>query len=194
VNEVASALTQVAMGVGLAACAGLRAFLPLFVVGVAGRFEIVPLLDSFEWLAGTPALTVFGLAVVLELLADKVPVVDHLLDVAETLVKPVAGTVLAAAVLTELSPLQATVLGFVLGGGVAGAVHAGKSKLRILSTATTAGTANPVLSFGEDALAFVGSLTALVLPLLVVAAVAGAGAAAWWLLRRRGAAGAGSRA
>jgi hypothetical protein len=185
VSDLTVVAAQVAMGVGLAACAGLRAFLPLFVVGVAGRLDVLPLSEPFAWLASAPALTVFGAAVLTELLADKVPVVDHLLDAAATVVKPVAGTVLAAAVMTELSPLEATVLGLVAGGGVSGVVHLGKAKLRLLSTVTTAGTANPILSFGEDALAFAGSLLALAVPLLVLGALAAAGAGAWWLLQRR---------
>ena len=50
-SEAGALIVQIAMGVGLAACAGLRAFLPLLVVGVAGKFELVPLSESFEWLA-----------------------------------------------------------------------------------------------------------------------------------------------
>ena len=70
-NDWTVVAAQVAMGVGLAACAGLRAFLPLFVVGVAGRLDVLPLSEPFAWLASAPALTVFGAAVLTELLADK---------------------------------------------------------------------------------------------------------------------------
>ena len=64
---------------------------------------------TFQWLESWPALTVLGVAVVTEILADKFPVVDNFLDAAQTFVKPVAGTILAASVLSELSPLQARV-------------------------------------------------------------------------------------
>jgi hypothetical protein len=160
---------QVAMGLGLAACAGLRAFLPLLVVGLAGRLEWVPLADSFAWLRSTPALVVFGVAVAAEVLGDKVPVVDHALDALQALVKPVAGTLLAASVLTELPPLEATVLALVTGGAVSETVHLTKAKVRLLSTATTAGAGNPVLSVVEDVGAVVGSAAALVVPLLIAA-------------------------
>ena len=48
-------ISQIAMGIGLAACAGLRAFLPLFLLGLAGRFDWVSLSPTFDWLASTPA-------------------------------------------------------------------------------------------------------------------------------------------
>lgn len=160
---------QVAMGLSLAACAGLRAFLPLLVVGVAGRLDWLALSESFVWLESTPALLVFGVAVVAELAADKVPVVDHALDAAQTLVKPIAGTLLAASVLTELRPLEATVLALITGGAVSETVHLTKAKLRLLSTAVTAGVGNPVISVAEDVGAGVGSLAALVVPLWIAA-------------------------
>ncbi len=183
--DISVVLLQVAMGIGLAACAGLRAFLPLFVVGLAGRFEFVPLSNTFEWLASTPALVVFGVAVVTEILADKIPVVDNFLDLIQSFVKPVAGTILAASVLTELTPLQATVLGLITGGVVAGGVHLTKAKLRLASTATTVGAGNPVLSVIEDISALVGSLVSLVVPLLLVLLLIVASIVAWGVLRRR---------
>jgi len=167
-SQAAAVLWQIAMGIGLASCAGLRAFLPLLVVGAAGRLELIPLTRSFEWLESTPALIVFGIAVVTELLGDKFPVVDHFLDTLQTFVKPIAGTILMASVLTELSPLQAAVLGLIGGGTTAGVVHVGKAKLRLASSVTTAGVANPVLSVIEDAGALVGSIASLVVPLLMV--------------------------
>lgn len=177
---------QILTGIGLAACAGLRAFLPMLVVGIAGRAGWVPLSDSFEWMASTPALVIFGVAVVTEILGDKFPVVDHVLDVAQSWVKPIAGTILAAAVLTELSPLQATVLGIVTGGSTAGVVQVVKAKARLLSTATTGGIANPVLSAGEDAGSLVGSVAAMAAPVLVgLVLVAGIVAVVIVLQRRR---------
>jgi hypothetical protein len=168
VQFAVSLLWQIAMGIGLAACAGLRAFLPLLVVGVVGRLELIPLTRYFEWLASWPALVVFGVAVVVEILGDKFPVVNHFLDVMQSFVKPVAGTILAASVLAELSPLQATVLGLVAGGTSAGVVHVAKAKLRLAATLASAGIANPVLSVIEDLGAFVGSIAAIVVPLLML--------------------------
>ena len=169
-EPVVSVVAQVVMGIGLAASAGLRAFLPLLVVGIAGRADVLPLGESFGWMESTPALVVFGVAVVTEILADKIPVVDSILDAAQMFVKPVVGTILVASVVTELSPLQATVLGIATGGVTAGAVQILKAKTRLLSTVSTAGIANPVLSIGEDAGSLAGSVASIVLwPLALVA-------------------------
>jgi hypothetical protein len=167
-SDGTSLLFQLAMGLSLAACAGLRAFLPLFVVGLAGRLDQIPLMSSFEWLASTPALVAFGAAIVIELLGDKFPVVDNFLDAAQGFVKPIAGTILMAGVLSELTPLQATVLGIIGGGTAAGTVHLTKAKVRLISSATTAGVGNPFLSIAEDFAALVGTLLSFVFPLLVV--------------------------
>ncbi len=164
----ASVLGQVLIGTSLAACAGLRAFLPLLAVGVAGKLELLPLAQSFKWLSSWPALIVFGVAVVVELLADKFPLVDHTLDMLHVAVKPIAGVILVTCVLTELSPLQSTVLGLILGGSVAASVHVAKSQVRLLSSVSTGGLANPLVSLLEDAGAVVGSVVSFVLPGLIV--------------------------
>jgi len=182
-SQAASLLLQVAMGISLAACAGLRAFLPLLVVGLAGRLDLLPLTRSFQWLESWPALTIFGVAVLAEFLGDKFPIVDHFLDAIQTFVKPVAGTILMASVLSDLTPLQATVLGLVAGGTAAGAVHVGKAKLRVASSITTAGTANPVVSFLEDVVALLGTLASLLVPLLMLALLALAALLGWLALR-----------
>jgi hypothetical protein len=102
----------------------------------------------------------------------------------QTFVKPVAGTILMASVVSELTPLQATVLGLVAGGTAAGVVHVGKAKLRLASTVTTAGTGNPVVSFIEDVAAFVGTLASLIVPLLMLIVLVLAVVAGWWAYRQ----------
>lgn len=171
-------------GLALAACSGLRAFLPLFVVGLAARLEWLELGGSFAWLASTPALIVFGVAVVLEVVADKLPVVDHVLDAVQFAVKPVAGTLVTASLLVELTPLQATVLALVTGGVLADVVHLAKSKLRVVSTTVSAAAANPVLSTAEDGSSLVGTLLAIFLPVLVLALFALALLLLWRFRRR----------
>lgn len=185
-SQFAAVSAQVAMGISLAACAGLRAFLPLLVVGIAGRLDVIPLTRSFEWLESGPALAVFGLAVVLEVLADKIPLVDHFLDAVEIFVKPVAGAVVVASVVTELSALQAAVLAIIGGSSAAGALHLAKAKLRLLSSATTAGAGNPVISVAEDTAAVGGTLAALIVPVLALLALVGGLLLIWVLYRRIG--------
>jgi hypothetical protein len=179
---------QISMGVSLAACAGFRAFTPLLVIGLAGRLELVPLAERFDWLSSDAALIVLATAVVIETLADKVPVVDHSLDLAATLVRPVAGALVVASPLTSFDPLVATVVGIVLGSTVAGGIHLAKSKTRLASTALTGASANPVLSVAEDAVSFGGSVLSIFLPIFALLFACVLAFAAYRLLGRRRAA------
>jgi Domain of unknown function (DUF4126) len=176
VNDAGLFATQLAMGFALAASVGVRAFLPLFVAGILARQGYLELGPSFRWMESAPALIVFGSALAFEILADKVPLLDHMLDASGAFVKPVAGTILAASLFTQLDPLVAATLGLVTGGTVAGVVHAAKSLTRVVSTATTAGLGNPFLSLAEDAAATAGIVLAFLVPILaafcVVAIVA----------------------
>ncbi|MDH3626102.1 MAG: DUF4126 domain-containing protein [Acidobacteriota bacterium] len=184
-SEILPIIWQLSMGVSLAACAGLRAFLPLFVTGLAARLDWIPLLDRFEWLGSDATLVVFGVAVLLEVVGDKFPVIDNFLDSVALFVKPIAGTILAVAVVTELDPLLSVVLGIVLGGGVAGVVHVGKSKARLASTVFTAGLGNPVLSVAEDGVALAGVSVALWFPVLAIVLITLIGLVITrWTLRR----------
>ncbi len=176
-------LIHVSMGIGLAACAGLRAFLPLFVVALAGKLEFVTLSDSFAWMASWPALFVFGAAVVAEVLSDKFPIVDNLLDSVQVFVKPIAGALVAATVVEDWAPLYVTVVAIIGGGSAAGLVHVAKAKVRLLSSATTAGLGNPVLSVSEDVGALAGSVGSLLVPQVVVAVLLLGAVLAWLAFR-----------
>ena len=99
---------SLALGIGLAACAGLRAWLPLLLLGGLARWGVVDLGPSFEFVASTRALILFGVATVIEIAGDKIPAVDHTLDALSTVLRPAAGSLLAASVLWQISdPLTA---------------------------------------------------------------------------------------
>ena len=165
-TDAALLATQLAMGFALAATVGLRTFLPLLAAGLLARFGYVDLGDSFEWMAKTPALVVFGSAVIFEVLADKVPGLDHALHLVESFVKPVAGTLVAASLFTNLDPMTAVVIGLVGGGTIAGAVHVAKGTTRAASTMLTGGLGNPVLSIFDDVLAVGGIIMAVLAPII----------------------------
>jgi hypothetical protein len=169
-------LPTLALAFSLAAAAGLRAFLPLLIAGVLSRVGILSLGDSYQFVGSTPALVCFGIATALEIAGDKIPAVDHALDVGGTVVRPIAGSLLAASVMWQVNePLWALTLGVIVGAPTALAPHAAKAATRTVSTTLTAGIANPVLSTMEDvgaaAIAFlailVPTLTFLLLVLLV---------------------------
>ena len=187
-TDAALFVTQLAMGFALAATVGLRAFLPLLAAGLLARFGYVDLGHSFEWMAKTPALIVFGSAVVFEVLADKVPGLDHALHAVETFVKPVAGTLVAASLFTNLDPMMAVVLGLIGGGTIAGMVHVAKGTTRVASTAMTGGLANPALSLFDDVLAIGGIIVAVLAPIIaaIIVLVLIVGGVRLLLKRRRG--------
>src|SRR3712207_3888395 len=102
---------QCLMGVSLAACAGLRAWLPMLVAGLLSRAGYLPLHAQAAFLSRDDTLIVLGVATIIELLGDKISALDHLLDAAGTLLRPAAGTVLASSLFTKLDPMAAVVLG-----------------------------------------------------------------------------------
>lgn len=161
------------LGVSLAASCGLRAFLPLFIAGVGARLGLVELGDAFSWLAGTPCLVALGTGVVLELVADKVPLLNHLLDLLATPVRTGAGMLVMAATLVELPTWMVALLAIIVGGGVALAVHVARSGVRVASSTATAGASTPAHSLLEDVIcAAAGVLSIVFWTVSLVVAVA----------------------
>jgi uncharacterized membrane protein len=181
------------LGLGLAAASGLRTFLPLLMLAIVARLGLfgVALNEHFSWLGSTAALVALSVATVVELCADKIPVVDHALSAIGTVSRPLAGALAAGAVLTHADPSVAVLSGLIIGAPTAFAIHTAQSGARVVSTATTAGLGNPVVSVMEDiASAFTAGL-ALVAPILAPIAVAGLLFVAWraWSMVRRRTAG-----
>ena len=154
--------------IGLAACAGLRAFMPLFAAGLAARLLDLQLAGGVDWLASNTALIVFGVATALEIAADKIPVIDHALDVFQTVAAPVAGGIAAFAPMTGLGETWLAAIAIISGAALAGGIHTAAATSRVKSTALTAGTANPLLSVIEDVLAVGSVLAAILLPVLIL--------------------------
>jgi len=186
IQPLAEFLPALAMGIALASAAGLRAWLPLLAAGGLARLGVLQLGATFQFLASDKALAIFGIATVIELVGDKIPAVDHALDAIGTPLRPVIGAVLAASVLgTVTDPLTGALLGVAVGAPTALVPHVAKSALRAVSTTTTAGLANPALSFVEDAITVVLLIGAVLVPVLAVALVAFTlVVAARWLRRR----------
>jgi len=179
-------LPALALAIALAASAGLRAWLPLLLAGLLARAGLLELGPSFDFLSSNKALLLFGVATVVELVGDKVPAVDHALDLIGTPLRPAAGALLAASVLGTVSdPLTAVALGTAVGAPSALVPHALKTGLRTASTGLTGGLANPVLSLIEDAISVVTFVLAVLVPLAVVALLGLALYFALRLLRRR---------
>jgi Domain of unknown function (DUF4126) len=162
---------SIVLGVGLAAATGFRVFLPLLIVSVAAYTGHLPLDAGFAWLGTPAALTMLSVAAVAEILAFYIPGVDNLLDALATPAAFVAGTVVSAAVMTDVPPMMKWTAAVIAGGGVAGLTHGVTAMLRAKSTVFTGGLGNMVIATAEFGGALLVSLLALAAPLLALAVV-----------------------
>jgi hypothetical protein len=169
-SEIDLALS-VALGVGLAAATGLRLFLPMLVASAAAYTGYLPLSENFAWLGTLPALILLGVAAAVEILAYYIPGVDNLLDTLATPAAFVAGTVIAAAVMTDLPPMVKWAAAIIAGGGIAGVTQSVTALVRAKSTIFTGGLGNPAVATAEFGGSLLVSLLALAAPVLTLAAV-----------------------
>ena len=166
--DVGTALGGVLAAFALSGAAGLNAWLPLFVSALLDRLDVVDLAAPFDDFASTAGLVILGGLTVADFVGDKVPVVDHVLHAAGTVVAPASGAILFTGSAGAESDVP-TLVSLVLGALVAGLVHAARTTARPAATATTGGAANPVLSLGEDATSGLLTALAFIAPLLAVA-------------------------
>jgi hypothetical protein len=162
---------SVVLGIGLAAATGFRVFLPMLVASAAAYFGHLPLSDSFAWLGTGPALAMLSVATLVEILAYYIPGLDNLLDTLATPAALVAGTIVSAAVMTDVSPMLKWTAAIIAGGGVAGLTQGATAIVRANSTVFTGGIGNFVISTAELVGALVVSLLALAAPLAALALV-----------------------
>lgn len=174
----------ICLGVGLAASTGFRVFVPLFAMSLAAYFGILPLGENWQWLGSMTALVILGVASMVESVSYLVPVVDNLLDTIAVPLAGVAGTIVMASSLTDLSPAVTWALAIVAGGGAATAVKTTSAATRAVSTATTAGAANPAIGLAETGTAIGLSALSIFAP-VVAAGVAVIGLVLFiWLMVR----------
>lgn len=172
-------------GLGLAMPAGLNAYIPLLALGIADRyFGLVNLAAPYDIIATPGGLAVITILLVVELFADKVPLVDSLNDLIQSAIRPSSGAVVLMASTDSVdfvNPIFAMSLGLI----VAGVVHMVKMAIRPAITATTGGVGNPLVSAAEDGAAIGSSIIALIAPVLVLFMVIGLVVTIIWLLRNR---------
>ncbi len=187
-------MLEVLAGTGLAVAAGLNAYIPLLVLGLAGRFlDFVELPAAWAWLANDWVLVILGVLLVIEMIADKIPAVDSVNDWIQSIIRPAAGgivfgtgsatqtaAVMDPAAFVESGEWVPIVAGFI----IALAVHGVKMLARPAANGLTGGAAAPVLSTGEDLGALALSAAALLVPVLVVVALIGLALAVILTFRR----------
>ena len=175
-------MTGILAAFGLAAATGLNAYLPLLIVGLLARYtELITLKAPWSALANPVVLVVLAGLLAIEMTVDKIPAVDTVNDVIQTLFRPAAGAILFAAsgnLISDVSPVLAMICGLLIAGGV----HTAKAISRPAVTAGTLGTANPVVSVAEDAVSGVTTILAVVAPALLAALII---LGAYWVIRWR---------
>jgi Domain of unknown function (DUF4126) len=175
---------SIVLGIALAAATGFRVFLPMLIVSGAAYTGHLQLDNSFAWLGTLSALTMLSVAALAEVLAYYVPVIDNLLDTLATPAALIAGTIVSAAVMTDVPPMVKWTAAVIAGGGIAGLTQGLTALLRAHSTVLTGGLGNPVVATGEFVGALVISFLALAAPAAAIALVILFLLAAIRLLRR----------
>ena len=171
VNMTTEMILSIFLGIGLAASSGFRVFVPLFALSCAAYFGVLPLNESWQWVASTPALIILGVASIVESISYLVPYVDHVLDTIAVPLAGVAGTMVMASTLSDMSPALTWALAIVAGGGAAATIRGAAATTRVASTATTGGLGNPVVSVAETGTAVGLSLLAIFSPIFAVIAL-----------------------
>lgn len=164
-------LISMALGIGLAAAAGFRVFVPLFALSLASYFNVWPLNEQWQWLASPFALMILAAACIAEALAYLIPWFDNLLDTLAVPLAGVAGTAVMASTMADLNPAVTWALAIIGGGGAAAVIKGVNAGGRAVSTATTGGVANPIFSIWETVSAAFMSFLAIFFPVLAVIAV-----------------------
>jgi uncharacterized membrane protein len=83
---------EILTGTGLAVAAGLNAYIPLLILGLAGRFvDVIELPAAWAWLTNDWVLIIIGALLVIEIIADKIPAVDSINDWLQTLIRDTPG-------------------------------------------------------------------------------------------------------
>jgi hypothetical protein len=169
-------------GTGLAAAAGLNAYIPMLALGLLSRFtDLVALPSGWAWLENGWVLGVLGALLLLEVVADKIPAVDNVNDLVQTVVRPAAGgIVFGSGTSAQTAAIEDPAAFFTSGSWlpvaigvvVALVVHLMKAGTRAAANAALAGLGAPVLSVAEDVASVALVVAAILLPALVLVALA----------------------
>jgi uncharacterized membrane protein len=186
IGETMDLLTGIFTAFGLSASAGLNAYIPLLLVGLLARYtNLIHLNAPWDTLSNPWIVLMLCILVIIEMLADKLPAVNHLNDLVQTLIRPAAGAIAFAAsanVVTNVSPVLALACGLL----VAGTVHVAKAgAVRPMVTATTGGVGNVPVSIAEDVISTILSFLAIAVPFIVgTLLIVLAAFIIYWLYRR----------
>lgn len=175
-------MLEIFTGSGLAAAAGMNAYIPLLLVGLANRFlpQFISVPDGWAWLSNPWVLVIIGVLLVVEMVADKIPAVDSINDVLQSVVRPASGGLVfgsssGATTMAVEDPAEFFTthqwVPIAIGVVIALAVHGMKAVSRPAVNAVTLGAAAPVVSTAEDFGSVTLSVFAIILPVLAIIGV-----------------------
>ena len=166
--DVVQILLSLSLGLGLAAACGFRVFIPPLMMGVGSRLDLYKLEGSFVWVDDIWAIAIFAVATLLEIGGYFIPWIDNLLDAVATPAAIIGGIFVTSASLEgELDPSAQWTLSVIAGGSVSGVIQLGTVATRAISTGTTGGLANPIISLLEA----VASILCILISFLLVAII-----------------------
>tara|TARA_B100001778_G_C18561345_1_gene617909 strand:+ start:900 stop:1502 length:603 start_codon:yes stop_codon:yes gene_type:complete len=170
-NEI-DILVASSLGLGLAAASGFRVFIPPFLYGLFLRLDMVPISIPMtgisEWMASDIGLIILGVAMIVEILGYYVPWIDNLLDTIASPAAIIAGVMMMSSTLSDTHPALQWGASIIAGGGVSGTIQIGTVATRAVSTATTGGLGNPIVSTIEAGACIVCTILAILLPIIAL--------------------------
>ena len=165
-------LVASSLGLGLAAASGFRVFIPPFLYGLFLRLDMVPISIPMtgisEWMASDIGLIILGVAMIVEILGYYFPWIDNLLDTIASPAAIIAGVMMMSSTLSDTHPALQWGASIIAGGGVSGTIQIGTVATRAVSTATTGGLGNPIVSTIEAGACILCTILAILLPIIAL--------------------------
>ena len=165
-------LVASSLGLGLAAASGFRVFIPPFLYGLFLRLDMVPISIPMtgisEWMASDIGLIVLGVAMIVEILGYYIPWIDNLLDTIASPAAIIAGVMMMSSTLSDTHPALQWGASIIAGGGVSGTIQIGTVATRAVSTATTGGLGNPIVSTIEAGACILCTILVILLPIIAL--------------------------
>lgn len=154
---------------GLALTSGINAYLPLLSVAISVRwFHLFKLNPNFAFITQDGFIVALVILAIVDIIADKIPIVDSIWDSIHTIIRPISGAIVAGATGSPIASagLPVTLL---LGAVLATMGHITKAVTRLTASVSTMGCANVAISIVEDIVVIVAILLALFAPVIMLA-------------------------
>ena len=160
-------ISSIALASGLSWASGFRLYATVFIIGLIGKYNFISLPDGLDILTNPIVISVAGVLMLIEFLADKVPYIDSTWDSIQTFIRIPAGALLAMGAINSSDPMIA-ILAALLGGSLTGMTHATKAGSRALINTSPEPVSNITTSFAEDGLLLTGGWLALMHPFVFI--------------------------